>query len=107
MAEFLHTITEHVRVVVARRKSDTPISVLRDRPLFKAETRGFARSLSGIERRIIAEIKRASPSKGLIREDFDPVAIAKDYAAHGAAAISILTEDRFFQGSLAYVEKIH
>ena len=64
-------------------------------------TRGFARSLSGKPRRIIAEVKKASPSKGLIRADFEPVAIAKDYAAHGASAISVLTEERFFQGSLA------
>jgi indole-3-glycerol phosphate synthase len=106
MAEILATIAEHVRGVVERRRRDTPLAALRDRPLFSAPARGFARSLSGTKRRIIAEIKKASPSKGLIRADFDPVAIAKDYAAGGASAISVLTEERFFQGSLLYLEQI-
>jgi indole-3-glycerol phosphate synthase len=74
--------------------------------LFHAPTRGFAAALTGSSRRIIAEIKRASPSKGLIREDFDPVAIGRDYASHGASAISVLTEDRFFQGSLHHLEQL-
>jgi indole-3-glycerol phosphate synthase len=107
MAEILATIAEHVRAVVARRRVEVPSEVLRDRPLFYLPTRGFARSLAGDRRRIIAEVKKASPSKGLIRDDFNPVAIAKDYATHGASAISVLTEERFFQGSLQYLEEIH
>lgn len=83
------------------------MEALRDRPLFNLPTRGFARSLTGQARRIIAEIKKASPSKGLIRADFEPVSIAKDYAAGGASAISVLTEERFFEGHLAYLENIH
>jgi indole-3-glycerol phosphate synthase len=106
MAEILATIAEHVRAVIERRKRETAIEALRERPLFKRPTRGFARALSG-GRRIIAEIKKASPSKGLIRADFDPVSIAQDYAAHGANAISVLTEERYFQGSLHYLEQIH
>jgi indole-3-glycerol phosphate synthase len=84
-----------------------PLTALRDRPLFEVPTRGFAGSLAGGGRRIIAEVKRASPSRGLIRADFDAVAVARDYAAHGASAISVLTEERHFQGSLGDLERIH
>jgi indole-3-glycerol phosphate synthase len=106
MAEILATIADHVRGVVERRRSETPLDALRERPLFHLPRRGFARNLSGDKRRIIAEVKKVSPSKGMIRADFDPVAIAEDYAAHGASAISVLTEERFFQGSLQHLEEI-
>ena len=106
MAEFLATIVDHIRGEVERRRRQAPLSALRERSLFHEPRRGFARSLSGNTRRIITEIKKASPSKGLIRENFDPVEIAKDYAAHGASALSVLTEERFFQGSLLYLEQI-
>ncbi len=56
--------------------------------------------------RVIAEIKRASPSAGLIREDFDPVALARSYHESGAAAISCLTDEKYFQGSLDYIARI-
>ena len=107
MAEILTTIAAHVRGVVERRRQAMPLSALRQRPLFDAPTRGLARALTGATRRIIAEVKKASPSKGLIRADFNPVAIAKDYAVHGASAISVLTEEHFFQGDLVYLEQIH
>jgi len=107
MAEILTTIAEHVRGVVEHRRRAMPLSALRERRFFSAPTRGLVQALSGTTRRIIAEIKKASPSKGLIRADFEPVAIAQDYAAHGASAISVLTEERFFQGELSYLEQIH
>ena len=106
MAEFLSTIVDHVKAQVEERQRKMPASVLRERPLFHTPTRDFAGSLTGSSRRIIAEVKRASPSKGLIRDNCEPVEVAKDYAGHGASAISVLTEERFFQGSLSYLEQI-
>ncbi|HEX2930602.1 MAG TPA: indole-3-glycerol phosphate synthase TrpC [Candidatus Binatia bacterium] len=107
MAEILATIAEHVSEVTKRRRREMPSAALRDRPLFQLPRRGFAQSLRGnTRRRIVAEVKKASPSKGLIRADFDPVSIARDYADHGASAISVLTEERFFQGSLEHLEQI-
>lgn len=107
MAETLIEIAEHVRGVVERRRREMPEPVLREQPLYSAPTRGFARSLTGATRRVVAEVKKASPSKGLICANFDAVAIARDYAAHGASAISVLTEERFFQGSLDHLAQIH
>ena len=103
---FLETIAEHVREEVKSRRARMPVVALRERPLFACPTRGFAASLAGPSRRIIAEVKRASPSQGLIRQDFDAVQLAREFAAAGASALSVLTEERFFQGSLDYLERI-
>ena len=103
---FLDTIAGHVREEIGMRRRKTPPSVLRDRPLFCLPCRGFEKSLGGVSRHIIAEVKRASPSRGLIRADFDVVKIARDFSLNGASALSVLTEERFFQGSLSYLERI-
>jgi indole-3-glycerol phosphate synthase len=66
----------------------------------------FAAALRGDNIKLIAEVKRASPSKGIIRDNFDPVEIAKIYAANGASAISVLTEARYFQGGLSFIPDI-
>ena len=106
---FLETIAEHVREELKTRRVKMPASSLRERSPFALPTRGFAAALAGksrCRRHIVAEVKRASPSQGTIREDFDAVKIAKNFAANGASALSVLTEERFFRGSLSYLEQI-
>jgi len=66
----------------------------------------FAAALSGDRIQLIAEVKKASPSRGVIRPDFNPVEIAQTYASNGASAISVLTEARYFQGSLNHLQDI-
>ncbi len=66
----------------------------------------FFAALDGPDLRIIAEVKKASPSKGVIRADFDPLAMALDYENNGAAAVSVLTEEKFFLGKLDYIRLI-
>lgn len=69
-------------------------------------TRDFVKAIKGKGIKIIAEVKKASPSKGVIRADFNPVEIAKIYETNGAAAISVLTEERYFQGRIDYLKEI-
>jgi indole-3-glycerol phosphate synthase len=75
----------------------------------KDERLGFERSLRASiaagHAAVIAEIKKASPSKGVLREDFQPALIAETYARNGAACLSVLTDERFFQGSIAYLKE--
>jgi len=99
--------------IVARRRLDVEaakqrvgIDELRASRRFAAPRRGFRRALEAQRRAIIAEVKKASPSKGLIRADFDAVAIARAYARGGAAAVSVLTEEHFFLGSPDYLAAI-
>lgn len=105
----LDTILEKKRAEVARRQSAIPLAEMRVRAADAPPPRDFAaglvRSAAGIPA-VIAEVKKASPSKGLIREDFDPVAIARSYEAAGAAAISVLTDEEFFMGSLRYLTAV-
>jgi indole-3-glycerol phosphate synthase len=103
---FLDRILEHKRAEVARQKLKIPLAQLEARLAGAPPTRDFAAALRRDTTALIAEIKKASPSKGVLIEHFDPLALAHTYAANGAAAISVLTDSRFFQGSLKYLEGI-
>jgi indole-3-glycerol phosphate synthase len=75
----------------------------------RGERRGFERALraklAAGQAAVIAEVKKASPSKGVLREHFEPARIAESYARHGAGALSVLTDERFFQGAVAYLQQ--
>jgi indole-3-glycerol phosphate synthase len=106
MANVLDKILETTRAEVARRKADTPLSAVEATARAQQPARGFAAALSRkaeTGHALIAEIKKASPSKGLIREDFDPPAHARAYEAGGAACLSVLTDKPFFQGEEEYL----
>jgi indole-3-glycerol phosphate synthase len=104
--KFLDTILESKRTEVKSRQRSAPIENLKDSPGFATEPRSFTKSILSCDFGIIAEIKKASPSKGVIRSSFDPVSIAKQYRDGGAAAISVLTDEKFFQGKLEYVTQV-
>ncbi len=88
------------------RKRNLSIEELRKMALTQPPPLDFASALRGDRIRFIAEIKKASPSKGIIRPDFNPVEIAQIYADNGASAISVLTEVKYFQGNLRYLKNI-
>lgn len=94
---------------VAERRRQASEADLRARIADQAPARGFVQALENrITRKqsaVIAEIKKASPSKGVIRPDFDPAAIARSYAQHGATCLSVLTDVDFFQGADAYLQQ--
>ncbi len=102
----LDEIVSARREDVARAKRATPVAALEASPRYAAARRGFAAALRARRPAVIAEVKKASPSKGVMRADFDPVAIAARYAGAGAAAISVLTEERFFQGRPDHLQAI-
>ncbi|MFW6153862.1 MAG: indole-3-glycerol phosphate synthase TrpC [Planctomycetota bacterium] len=105
----MHEIVETKRKEIAEAKQARPLETLisecRNRPrcrnFYKAITRRPTRAVN-----LIAEVKQASPSAGVIRADFDPVAIARTYEAGGAAAVSVLTDAPYFQGRLEYLTQI-
>lgn len=107
-------MTDILTQIVASKKQEVEASI-RERPLRDLmkqaddapPTRDFAAALVASESiSLIAEVKKASPSKGVIREDFDPVAIAKAYSGAGASCISVLTDEQYFQGDLDYLARI-
>ena len=103
----LDDIVAHKREELRGYKKRRSLEELREMPLFLERPVGLYKTLESWQgRAIIAEVKKASPSKGIIRENFDPVSIARSYETYGAAAISVLTDEKFFLGSLEYLEKI-
>jgi indole-3-glycerol phosphate synthase len=112
--DFLATIVRAKREEVARGKTEVPVeqhrenirSLGRPRNFFHAVTQDPATHKPARPVNLIAEIKKASPSAGLIRADFDPVSIAKQYAAAGADAISVLTDQKWFRGDLSYIKAV-
>lgn len=107
MATHLDKILAETRRTVAQRKTQVPLEAL-ERRAFEHSPRGFARALRAVAEHgpaILAELKKASPSKGLIRENFEVVPLAQALEAGGAAALSVLTDEPFFQGSLRNLEK--
>jgi indole-3-glycerol phosphate synthase len=91
---------------VETQKMLVPPNEMKQRALSQPPPLDFKQALMGEGISLIAEVKKASPSRGVIKENFDPVATAKSYAASGAAAISVLTESGYFQGSLDYLAEI-
>ena len=109
MANILDQIIADKRLEVRHRQAQKSLEQLKEQVRSMPKCRNFYKAVTkpnvrGIN--VIAEIKKASPSAGLIRHDFDPVAIAQTYEKCGADAISVLTDEKYFQGRLEYVEQI-
>ncbi|HZN32432.1 MAG TPA: indole-3-glycerol phosphate synthase TrpC, partial [Pirellulaceae bacterium] len=107
MATILDQIVATKREEVARAKATVPEGELRARLRDAPSVQSFFEPLAaGGAIKLIAEVKKASPSQGVIRADFDPVAIARTYEAHGATCLSVLTDGHYFQGSLDYLRQV-
>ncbi len=106
MSTILDQIVATKREEIAQRKRQRCVAELQAQAAAALPPRNFLEALRGPAIRLIAEVKKASPSKGLIRADFDPVAIAKTYEAHGTACISVLTDEPYFQGRLEYLTAV-
>src|SRR3972149_3938143 len=102
MADILRRIHAVKAGEIAAAKAAKPLAVLRAEAEATTKPRAFVTALHGKiavgNPAVIAEIKKASPSRGVLRGNFDPAAIAASYAKHGAACLSVLTDARFFQG---------
>src|SRR5487761_2050998 len=109
MSDILNKILAVKNQEIAAALSAKPLPVMRAEAEQAAPARDFAGAIRGKiaagQAAIIAEIKKASPSKGVIRADFRPAEIAASYERHGAACLSVLTDEQFFQGSAAYLRQ--
>ena len=105
----LDTIVEQKKREIANLRGSVTARSLKNAVTKRGDHRGFICALRHPRRgalALIAEVKKASPSAGVIRADFDPVRIAKEYEAAGASCLSVLTDEKFFQGSLEYLKQI-
>lgn len=97
----LDTIVEHKRTEIAARRRNTPPSQLRETEHYSSQRYSLSNAINNaVPFAIIAEVKRASPTAGVLKSDLNPVSLAREYQDAGAVAISCLTDERFFQGSL-------
>ena len=107
--DILIAILNRKQEEIAQRSAHTSIEVLKALCAEADPVRGFIRAIenkiNNNQSAVIAEIKKASPSKGVLREDFKPAEIAKSYATHGAACLSILTDKDYFQGHEDYLQE--
>ncbi len=109
MASVLDQILADKRDEVARRKQSVPVESLRETIANLPRPRNFFQAVTTRGKKplnLIAEVKKASPSAGVIRADFDPVKIALAYEAGGADALSVLTDEKYFQGKLEYIQLV-
>jgi indole-3-glycerol phosphate synthase len=110
MSNILQQIVETKRREVAERQAQTPVDQLKETITTLGRPRNFFQAITKTpdpkSMNLIAEVKKASPSAGVIRPDFDPVEIARQYAAAGADALSVLTDEQYFQGKLEYIHQI-
>ncbi len=107
MSDILTRIVSTKRQEIAVAIERLPLAQLESKLSDCLPTRGFHRAVRGVGfPNIIAEVKKASPSAGVIRADFDPVLIATEYQAHGANALSVLTDEHYFQGHLDYLRAV-
>lgn len=107
MASILEQIVSKTREDLSKRKKKITFKDLESLQQFESEVSKFSDSLRKKDSvSVIAEVKKGSPSKGIIRKDFNPLKIAESYIKGGASAISVLTDEPFFKGSLNYLEKI-
>ena len=104
----LDEIFAHKRQEVARSQLEKPLASLQEQVEQLTAGLDFVAALQSASHQpaLIAEVKRASPSRGLLLPDFDPLTLAETYRRNGAAAVSVLTDERYFQGSLAYLAQI-
>ncbi|CTP93284.1 Indole-3-glycerol phosphate synthase [Xanthomonas translucens pv. poae] len=109
MSDILRTILAHKAEEVATRSARVPLADVVERAKVAPPVRGFARALKAAvangDPAVIAEVKKASPSKGVIRPDFHPADIAVSYEFGGAACLSVLTDEKFFQGHDRYLQE--